>query len=256
MWPMDDSTTASSRNAEMVRAFVGDSTMTSVLGIGLRVETCFGVNVNTDDASLSLVSVATVSRYIALEGVDGSGKSTLAAALADRLEEMGETVVRVREPGGTPVGEVVRGLLLDSEQLDDRAEALLFAAQRAVLASEVVAPSLDRGEWVISDRTFYSSVAYQGRARDLGEERVRDLNEWAVAGVVPDLVVVLDVPPEEGLRRQHRADRIGREGVDFQADVRAAYIDMARADPDRILVLDGVLEVSEMVDLTLERLGR
>ena len=240
----------------MVRAFVGDSTMTSVLGIGLRVERSCVVNVNTDDASSPGVSVANVSRYLALEGVDGSGKSTVASALAARLEGQGETVVTVREPGGTAIGEVVRGLLLDSDRLDDRAEALLFAAQRAVLAAEVVAPALERGHWVISDRTFYSSIAYQGRARGLGEDRVREINEWAVRGVVPDLVVVLDIDPEEGLRRQHRADRIGGEGIAFQTEVRSAYLDLGRAHPDRILILEGTLGVEEMVDRVMERLGR
>lgn len=203
-----------------------------------------------------MVSVADVSRYIALEGVDGSGKSTVVSALATRLRDAGETVVTVREPGGSPFGEVVRGLLLDSDHLDIRAEVLLFAAQRAVLASEVVRPALEGGEWVISDRTYYSSLAYQGRARGVGMDWVREINEWAVDGVIPDLVVVLDVDPEEGLRRQHREDRIGREGVDFQSEVRAAYLELAEAEPDRVLILKGSLAVEEMVDAILERLGR
>lgn len=213
------------------------------------------MNVNTDDASPRLVSVAFVSRYIALEGVDGSGKSTVAAALADRLEGLGDGVIIVREPGGSPVGEIIRGLLLDSDTLDERAEALLFAAQRAVLASEVIRPALDAGRWVVSDRTFYSSIAYQGRARGLGEQRVRDLNEWAVAGTQPDLVVVLDVDPDQALGRQHRPDRIGGEGVEFQRRVRSAYLALAEAEPDRVLVLDGELTVSEMVDRILARVG-
>lgn len=240
----------------MVRALVGDSTMTSDLGIFLRVERTSGAYVNTDDASSRLVSVAFVNRYIALEGVDGSGKSTIAAALAARLEALGEGLVTVREPGGSSIGEVIRGLLLDSETLDDRAEALLFAAQRAVLASEVIRPALEAGKWVVSDRTFYSSIAYQGRARGLGEDRIRDLNEWAVAGTTPDLVVVLDVDPVEALDRQHREDRIGGEGVEFQSLVRGAYLDLAESDPERVLVLDGGLSIDEMVDRILERAGR
>ncbi|HEX6947653.1 MAG TPA: dTMP kinase [Acidimicrobiia bacterium] len=197
-----------------------------------------------------------MSRYIALEGVDGSGKSTVVTALATRLREMGETVVTVREPGGTPAGEVIRGLLLDTAHLDLRAEVLLFAAQRAVLADEVVRPALERGDWVVSDRTYYSSLAYQGRARGVGEEWVRQVNEWAVDGLVPDLVVILDVDPEEALQRQHRADRIGSEGVDFQLQVRAAYLDMAEREAERVLVLEGGMGVEEMVDAILERLGR
>lgn len=196
-----------------------------------------------------------MSRYIAIEGVDGSGKSTVANALAARLEARGEKVVTVREPGGTPVGEAIRALLLDSDALDDRAEALLFAAQRAVLASDVIGPALAKGEWVISDRTFFSSVAYQGRARGLGEMRIREINEWAVGGVVPDIVFVLDVPTDRALDRQHRADRIGREGVAFQDEVRAAYLALAEAEPSNVVVLDGARGVDELVGMILERLG-
>lgn len=234
---------------------VGDSTMTRVLGIGLGVEPSSGGNVNPDDASPGLVSVGNVSRYIAIEGVDGSGKSTVANALAARLEARGEKVVTVREPGGTPVGEAIRALLLDSDALDDRAEALLFAAQRAVLASDVIGPALAKGEWVISDRTFFSSVAYQGRARGLGEMRIREINEWAVGGVVPDIVFVLDVPTDRALDRQHRADRIGREGVAFQDEVRAAYLALAEAEPSNVVVLDGARGVDELVGMILDRLG-
>ncbi len=237
----------------MVRALVGDSTITSVLGIGVGVERRFGAYVNTDDASSRLVSVDNVSLYIALEGVDGSGKSTISAALAERLEGLGHRVLTVREPGGTPVGEVVRSLLLDSDSLDVRAEALLFAAQRAELAAVVIAPALAEDVWVISDRTYYSSIAYQGRARALGEDRVRDFNEWALDGVIPDLVFVLDVDPGRALSRQHRPDRIGGEGVSFQEEVRRAYLDLADADPDRVVILDGSLTVSELVDRIMER---
>jgi dTMP kinase len=203
-----------------------------------------------------MVSVGIVSGYIALEGVDGSGKSTIATAVAMRLSDMGDEVVVVREPGGSPVGEVIRGLLLDSNHLDDRAEALLFAAQRAVLVSDVVVPALKAGKWVISDRTFYSSIAYQGRARGMGEERIRELNEWAVSGVVPEMVFVLDVAPDRALDRQHRADRIGKEGVDFQAEVRDAYYGMAERDPDRVRILDGSLTVDELADTIVEALSR
>lgn len=194
-----------------------------------------------------------VSRYIALEGVDGSGKSTVSAALARRLGVLGYRVVMVREPGGTAVGEVVRGLLLDSESLGVRAEALLFAAQRAELAASVIAPALAEGSWVVSDRTYYSSIAYQGRARGLGERQVRELNEWGLAGVVPDLVFVLDVEPGRALDRQDHADRIGGEGVEFQTAVRDGYHALAAAEPDRVIILDGSLTVEELVDQILEK---
>ena len=143
-------------------------------------------------------------RYIALEGGDGSGKTTLSAALATRLRSFGDEVVEVREPGGTPLGETVRKLVLDSEQVDRWAEVFLFAAQRAQLARDVVAPALQRGAWVISDRTYYSSIAYQGRARGLGEEQVREINEIGLEGVEPGRVFVIDIDPGEALGRQGR----------------------------------------------------
>ena len=208
-----------------------------------------GGYVNLDNASLTGVSVAFVSKYIALEGGDGSGKSTVAVALATRIETDGGEVVMVREPGGTPLGEVVRGLLLDSDRLDDWAEVFLFAAQRAELAREVIAPALSAGKWVVSDRTYYSSIAYQGRGRGLGEDEVRAINEKGLDGVVPDHVFVLDVDPKTALARQHAADRIGKEGVDFQEKVRAAYLGLAESEPDKVVVLDGSLPADKLVDL-------
>jgi len=211
-----------------------------------------GGYVNLDNASPAGVSVAFVSKYIALEGGDGSGKSTVAEALGARIETAGGEVVIVREPGGTPMGEVVRALLLDSDKLDDWAEVFLFAAQRAELARLVISPALDAGKWVISDRTYYSSIAYQGRGRGLGENEVRSINERGLAGVVPDHVFVLDVDPETALARQHDADRIGREGVDFQEKVRAAYLDLAEREPEKVVILDGSLPVGQLVDLITE----
>ncbi len=197
---------------------------------------------------MAVVSVGIVNRYVALEGVDGSGKSTVAAALAARLEGAGETVVVVREPGGTDVGEVIRTVLLDSEILDDWTEALLFAAQRAELAHRVVAPALAEGAWVISDRTYYSSIAYQGHARGLGVAEVRRINETGLRGIVPDFVFVLDTEPEEGLARQHRTDRIGGESVEFQERVREAYLALADSEPEKVHVLDGSSSVEDLVD--------
>lgn len=194
-------------------------------------------------------------RYIALEGGDGSGKTTLSAALAARLRASGDEVVEVREPGGTALGETVRALVLDSEHVDRWAEVFLFAAQRAQLVSEVVAPALDRGAWVISDRTYYSSIAYQGRARGLGEEQVRQINEIGLDGVEPGRVFVIEVDPGTALGRQHRPDRIGSESLEFQESVRAAYQDLAVAEPDRVILLDGSKPIESLVDLVMEGLG-
>jgi dTMP kinase len=195
--------------------------------------------------------VAFVSKYIALEGGDGSGKSTVAAALAAHLEAIGAEVVVVREPGGTPLGEVIRGLLLDSDSLDVWAEVFLFAAQRAELAREVIAPALDSGKWVVSDRTYYSSIAYQGRGRGLGEVEVREINEKGLDGVLPDHVFILDVDPETALGRQHRADRIGKQGIEFQEKVRASYLGLAESE-SKVVVLDGSLSVDKLVESIAE----
>jgi dTMP kinase len=197
-----------------------------------------------------------IDRYIALEGGDGSGKTTLSSALAARLRAGGEEVVEVREPGGTPLGEAVRELLLDSDHVDPWAEVFLFAAQRAQLVREVVAPALTRGAWVISDRTYFSSIAYQGRARGLGEHQVREINEVGLEGVVPGRVFVLEVDPGTGLGRQHRPDRIGSESVGFQEAVSDAYRDLAGADPDRVRLLDGRAPVEALVDQVMGALGR
>lgn len=194
-----------------------------------------------------LVTVSGVSKYIALEGVDGSGKTTVGKAVVERLVASGEEAILVREPGGTEVGEVVRTLLLDSTSLDDWAEVFLFAAQRAELAREVIAPALEAGTWVVSDRTYYSSIAYQGRARGLGEERVRSINETGLDGIVPDHVFVLDVEPDVALARQDNPDRIGKEGVEFQAAVRSCYLELADSE-EKVVVLDGTLTPDQMAD--------
>jgi dTMP kinase len=198
-----------------------------------------------------LVTVSGVSKYVALEGVDGSGKSTVGKALLEALAGRGIEAILVREPGGTEVGEAVRTLLLDSRSLDDWAEVFLFAAQRAELAREVIAPALEADTWVISDRSYYSSIAYQGRARGLGEEEVRSINEIGLDGVLPDHVFVLDVEPGLALERQDTPDRIGKEGVLFQESVRSSYRDLAHAE-EKVTLLDGTMSVEEMVSAILE----
>jgi dTMP kinase len=196
-------------------------------------------------------STSQLSPGWALEGVDGSGKTTVGKALVEALGRRGVEAILVREPGGTAVGETVRGLLLDSESLDPWAEVFLFAAQRAELARSVVLPALEADTWVVSDRTYYSSIAYQGRGRGLGEDEVRTINEIGLDGVVPDHVFVLDVPPDVALARQDHPDRIGREGVAFQTSVRDAYRDLSAVE-DKVVTIDGALRVEEMVSLILE----
>lgn len=190
----------------------------------------------------------TTAPFIVFEGGEGAGKSTQSRALADYLEARGHRVRRTREPGGTPAAEAIRAVLLDPANtgLDDRAEALLFAAARGDHAARVIRPALAAGEIVISDRYLDSSVAYQGVARDLGAERVADLSLWATGGLVPDLTIVLDVDPAVGLARVVGPDRLESEPVEWHRRVRQAFLEIAAAAPDRYLVLDGTRPVEDL----------
>lgn len=188
-----------------------------------------------------------IARYVGFEGVEGAGKSTVVREVAKRLEASGHDVVTVREPGGTPVGEEIRRLLLHSDALSDWTEAALFAAARAELVRRVVAPALERGAFVLSDRTYYSSLAYQGGARGLGIDDVRAINERVLGGVVPDLVVVLNVDPAVGFSRETDRDRIGSEGLQFQRNVAAAYANVAATDP-KVRFVDGSQPAERVAD--------
>jgi len=205
--------------------------------------------------------------FVAFEGGDGSGKSTQLRLLAARLEELGLDVVVTREPGGTTIGERIREVLLDpaSAALTDRAEALLYAAARAQHVAEVIDPALEAGKVVLCDRFIDSSVVYQGAGRGLGEQRIEDLNLWATGQVVADLIVLLDVEVDEGLRRAGSAsghDRLEAAGERFHTTVRAAYRRRADAEPHRYVLLDGrhpvdVLHarIAHEVEVTLAPLG-
>lgn len=196
-------------------------------------------------------------RYIALEGIEGAGKSTIQDHLATALRRDGTEVVTVREPGGTAVGEGIRTLLLEGDDMGPWAEALLFAAQRSQLAGEVIEPALARGAWVIGDRSVYSSLAYQGGGRGIGIEAVRRVNQAGLGGTWPDLVIVLAVDPQAGLARQEGEDRIGGQGFAFQQQVAGFYEELAAAEPDRVAVVDAngrVAGVAErVVDLVRKR---
>ena len=178
--------------------------------------------------------------YLAIEGGEGAGKTTVGNLLSEALTERGEDVVTVREPGSTELGAEIRRLLLHGGAMTPWAEAMLYAAQRAQLVQEVVAPALSRGGFVISDRSLYSSLAYQGWARGLGIADVRIVNELAVGGVLPDLVVVLMVDTETGLSRQSDPDRIGGEATEFHQRVLDGYRKLALAESDRVKLLEVV----------------
>lgn len=188
-------------------------------------------------------------RYVAFEGIEGAGKSTIVARVVERLDDGTCTVVAVREPGGTATGERIRSVLLDGGDTPAPwAEALLFAAGRAQLATEVIAPALAAGSWVVSDRSVYSSLAYQGAARGLGIDEVRAVNEAGLGGVWPDLVVLLRIDPAGGLARQEIPDRIGAEPESFQGAAAMAFDALAAADPDRFVVIDASRGTDEVVD--------
>ncbi|MBW3601997.1 MAG: dTMP kinase [Actinobacteria bacterium] len=179
---------------------------------------------------------------IAFEGVEGSGKSTQMAMLARTLREEGRDVVVTREPGGSRVAERVRELVLDrgSEPMNARTEALLYAAARAEHVDAIIRPALEAGKVVLTDRYVDSSLVYQGQARGLGEADVAEVNRWATEGVLPDAVVLLDLDPEEGLRRAGRrsvADRIEGEGQAFHHLVAQGYLRLARSDRRRYVVV-------------------
>jgi dTMP kinase len=178
--------------------------------------------------------------FIAVEGGDGAGKSTQCRLLREWLEELGHTVVVTREPGGTAFGRTVRELVLHGQHVAPRAEALLFAADRAHHVETLIRPALGRAEMVITDRYVDSSIAYQGAGRDLGVDEVRRLNMWATGGLVPALTVLVDVPAEIGrARREGVHDRMESEADDFQCAVREHFLTLAGTDPDRYLVVDG-----------------
>jgi len=189
-----------------------------------------------------------VNRYVAVEGIDGAGKSTLARDLVTALRQRGHTVTAVREPGGTPAGEAIREIVLGrTSELQNWTEALLFAAARAQLAATVVAPALERGDIVVTDRSYYSSLAYQGAGRGLGVDIVRTVNEAGLRGVVPGVIVLLRIDAEGGLAREDERDRISVEGVDLQRRVAAAYDALAAAEPERFVVVDATRPLSEIV---------
>lgn len=191
--------------------------------------------------------------WITLEGGDGSGKTTQSNLLATWLEQSGRTVVRTREPGGSEVGQLIRDIVLHHRgDIAPRAEALLYAADRAHHVATVVRPALARGEIVLQDRYLDSSVAYQGAGRVLDATEIRDLSLWAAEGALPDLTVLLDLDPAAARIRLDSADkpfdRLEAEKEIFHARVREAYLDLARAEPDRFLVVDAAAAPERIAD--------
>jgi len=182
----------------------------------------------------------TTPLYIALEGLEGCGKSTHTKRLGEYLN-----AVITREPGGTRIGALLRAILADPENvdLDRRTEALLMAADRAQHMAEVIKPALDRGQHVVSDRSIYSTLAYQGYGRQLGTEALLSISTWALNDRLPDLVIYIDVPTDVLNARlaKRDLDRFEREGADFFARIAEGFRDLRSADPERWIIIDGTV---------------
>jgi dTMP kinase len=188
--------------------------------------------------------------FITIEGPDGSGKTTALQQVVPRLQqEMNRKVVATREPGGSPIAEKIRSLILDPSHtdMDSRTEALLYAASRRQHLIEKVLPVLESGDVIFCDRFVDSSIAYQGYARGIGEEGIREINQFATEGLEPDVTLYIDVPAEVGIQRIHanlnerEYNRLDQEKLDFHEKVRAGYQQLAKANPERIVVVDGTM---------------
>jgi dTMP kinase len=197
--------------------------------------------------------------FITLEGGDGSGKSTQAEMLGEWFAKKGREVVFTREPGGTDLGIELREIVLHSRgHINAKSEALLYAADRAHHIATLVRPALERGAVVIQDRYIDSSVAYQGAGRVLDGKEIRDLSMWATDGLVPDLTVLLDLDPTIGKERldsaNKRFDRLEAEAIEFHARVRESYLEMAKAEPGRFLVVAAAKPREEIRDEIIKRI--
>ena len=195
-----------------------------------------------------------MSLFITFEGGEGSGKSTQAGVLYRRLLKMGVPALLTHEPGGTPLGKQLRRWLKGEGEIDPQTELLLFNASRANLVSQVIRPSLEKGTVVICDRFADSTTVYQGYGRGLDFALIEAVNNIATHGLRPDLTVLLDVPVEQGLARKKLRDRFEREGTAFHQRVRQGYLEMAKREPGRWLVIDASLPRKEITRLIWERM--
>ena len=197
--------------------------------------------------------------FITLEGPEGSGKTTAVDYAVSNLEEMGYKIVRTREPGGTPIAEQIRNVILDKANtaMDERTEALLYAASRRQHLVEKVWPALKEGKIVICDRYLDSSLAYQGGARGLGVENILNVNNFATEGTFPDLTLLFDIDPKIGLARiaanaNREVNRLDLEKLDFHNKVRNTFLELAKRYPERFIVIDASKSREEVADATLK----
>ena len=197
--------------------------------------------------------------FITLEGPEGSGKTTAVEAAVKKLQEMGYEIVRTREPGGTPIAEQIRNVILDkaNTSMDGRTEALLYAASRRQHLVEKVWPALKEGKIVICDRYLDSSLAYQGGARGLGVEEILNVNLFATENTWPDLTLLFDIKPEIGLARinansNREVNRLDLEKIDFHNKVRQTFLDLAKRFPDRYVIIDASKSREEVAKDTMD----
>jgi len=199
-------------------------------------------------------------KLISFEGSEGSGKSTQIARLVKHFQLLGREVITTREPGGTEIGEQIRNIIVHNSKGDEmcpETELLLFAAARAQLVREIIAPALIAGKFVLSDRYLDSSTVYQGVARNLADEPVAQINRFAVGNVMPDVTVIIDVPTETSLERLKQRttdlpDRMERENIDFYEKVRAGYLILAKNMPERVILVDGTKSITHVAQTIWE----
>ena len=198
-------------------------------------------------------------RFISIEGIEGVGKSTVISFLQDKLTQLGVSCTLTREPGGTPIAEDIRSVLLQDHQeiMSKDTELLLMFAGRAQNIQEVIRPALDKGRWVLSDRFTDASFAYQGGGRGVSLQHIEELSTWVQAGLIPDHVLLLDTAVDVGLARVHSRgarDRIEQEGVEFFERARQVYLNRAKAEPDRYTVIDATCSAEEVCKVAWYRL--
>jgi len=190
-----------------------------------------------------------VGKFISIEGVEGAGKSTQVSFIQDYLTSLGKIVVVTREPGGTELSENIRNLLLEpsSNSMANDTELLLMFASRAEHVSQVINPALHRGDWVLCDRFLDATYAYQGGGRGIERQRIQQIADWTLRGLIPDLTLLFDLPVELGLERvlerKEDMDRFEQEKIDFFQRIRKSYLKSAKAEPNRIKILDASLSI-------------
>ena len=208
---------------------------------------------------MTQMSTSDKARFISFEGIDGSGKSTQATLFLDKLIQKGNQGILVREPGGTPISEAIRHVLLTkgNRQMVARTAALLMTASRSQLTKEVILPNLEQNRWVIADRYADSTLAYQGGGRELNLDWLQDLNKFATYDLEPNVTFVIDILPKEALRRRGQTeDRIEEEGIAFQKQVRRTYLELAQGYSDRIIVIDGHMDREIIQDNIWDEINR